>query len=86
MSDWANVTRPIPVPNEWTKPFWDAARREVLDRLLLLNHERHEQEVKAGLFEAKGAKGKGAKAKKGKSVVNDGKVVSDGGLEQGALF
>jgi hypothetical protein len=65
----------------------EAARREVLDRLLLLNHERHEQEVKAGLFEAKGAKGKGAKAKKGKSVVSDGKAgVSDGGLEQGALF
>jgi len=64
----------------------EAARREVLDRLLLLNHERHEEEVKAGLFEAKGAKGKGTKAKKGKSVVSDGKVVSDGGLEQGALF
>jgi uncharacterized OB-fold protein len=30
MSDWSNVTRPIPVPNEWTKPFWDAARRGVL--------------------------------------------------------
>ena len=56
----------------------------MLDRLLLLNHERHEEEVKAGLFEAKG---KGAKAKKGKSVVSDGKVgVSDGGLEQGSLF
>ncbi len=59
----------------------EAARREVLDRLLLLNHERHEQEVKAGLFEVKGAK-----AKKGKSIANDGKVVPDGGLEQGALF
>ena len=31
MSDWAKVTRPIPVPNEWTKPFWDAARRGVLE-------------------------------------------------------
>jgi len=30
MSDWSKVTRPIPVPNEWTKPFWDAARRGVL--------------------------------------------------------
>jgi uncharacterized OB-fold protein len=30
MSDWSKVTRPIPVPNEWTKPFWDAARRSVL--------------------------------------------------------
>jgi len=37
----------------------EAARREVLDRLLLLNHQRHEEEVKAGLFEKKGAKGKG---------------------------
>ena len=59
----------------------------MLDRLLLLNHERHEEEVKAGLFETKGTKGKGTKAKKGKSVVSDGKVgVSDGGLEQGSLF
>jgi hypothetical protein len=65
----------------------EAARREVLDRLLLLNHERHEEEVKAGLFEVKGDKGKRAKAKKGKSVVNDGKTgMADGGLEQGALF
>ena len=30
MSDWSKVTRPIPVPNEWTKPFWDAARQGVL--------------------------------------------------------
>ena len=26
MSDWSQVTRPIPVPNEWTRPFWDAAK------------------------------------------------------------
>ena len=65
----------------------EATRREVLDRLLLLKHERHEEEVKAGLFEVKGAKGKGTKAKKGKSVVSDGKAgTADGGLEQGALF
>ena len=31
MSDWSKVTRPIPVPNEWTKPFWDAAKRHVLE-------------------------------------------------------
>lgn len=30
MSDWSKVTRPIPVPNEWTRPFWEAAKREVL--------------------------------------------------------
>jgi hypothetical protein len=40
----------------------EAARREVMDRLLLLNHQRHEEEVRAGLFE------KGAKAKKAKEV------------------
>jgi hypothetical protein len=35
----------------------------------------------------KGAKGKGTKAKKGKSVMSDGKTgTADGGLEQGALF
>ena len=31
MSDWSKVTRPIPVPNEWTRPFWEAARRGVLE-------------------------------------------------------
>ena len=31
MSDWSNVTRPIPVPDQWTKPFWDAARRDALE-------------------------------------------------------
>ena len=30
MSDWTKVTRPIPVPNEWTKPFWDAAKNHEL--------------------------------------------------------
>ncbi|PLS79798.1 MAG: hypothetical protein CYG59_11360 [Chloroflexi bacterium] len=38
----------------------ELARREVLDRLLLLNHERYEQEVKDGLHE-KGAKKPAAK-------------------------
>ena len=31
MSDWTTVTRPVPVPNEWTKPFWEAAKRGVLE-------------------------------------------------------
>ncbi len=31
MSDWDDVIRPIPVPDEWTKPFWDAAKRESLE-------------------------------------------------------
>jgi len=26
MSDWSKVTRPVPVPNEWTRPFWEAAK------------------------------------------------------------
>jgi uncharacterized OB-fold protein len=30
MNDWSKVTRPIPVPNEWTKPFWEAAKQGVL--------------------------------------------------------
>ena len=34
----------------------EPARREVLSRLLKLNHERYEEEVKAGLHEKKGGK------------------------------
>ncbi len=34
------------------------ARKEVLKRLLQLNHEIHEQEVKAGLWDKKSKKGK----------------------------
>jgi uncharacterized OB-fold protein len=30
MSDWTEVVRPIPVPNEWTQPFWAAAKEHVL--------------------------------------------------------
>lgn len=29
-SDWSRVTRPIPVPNDRTRPFWDAAKEGVL--------------------------------------------------------
>src|ERR1051326_7020365 len=36
----------------------EAARREVLDRLLLLNHQRHEEEVQASLVKQKERKGK----------------------------
>jgi len=44
----------------------DAARREVLDRLLALNHERYAEEVRQGLHEPKGGKKKsGRKGKKG---------------------
>ncbi len=47
----------------------EAARREVLSRLLKLNHERYEEEVRQGLHEkktAKGAKKKGRKVKEEK--------------------
>ena len=30
MSDWSKVTRPSPVPNERTSPFWEAAKQNVL--------------------------------------------------------
>jgi hypothetical protein len=58
----------------------EAARREVLDRLLLLNHARHEQELRAGLLD-KGAKkkpkGKGEKSGKG-GKARDGNMSSSG--------
>ena len=43
MSDWSKVTRPIPVPNEWTKPFWDAAKQGVLalQRCQACKHFQH---------------------------------------------
>jgi uncharacterized OB-fold protein len=43
MSDWSKVTRPIPVPNEWTKPFWDAAKRAAveLQRCQSCGHFQH---------------------------------------------
>ena len=30
MNDWGKVSRPIPVPDEQTKPFWEAAKHGVL--------------------------------------------------------
>ena len=43
MSDWSKVTRPVPVPNEWTKPFWDAAKQGVLalQRCQACKHFQH---------------------------------------------
>ena len=43
MSDWSAVTRPIPVPNEWTKPFWEAAKRGAveLQRCQSCGHFQH---------------------------------------------
>ena len=64
----------------------ESARREVLGRLLELNHRRYEEEVKAGLHnkkKAKGGKKKKAKAKKsgGQQSVVSGKQASLPGLE-----
>jgi len=39
----------------------ESARREVLDRLLALNHQRHAEEVAAGLHDKKTNKAVGAK-------------------------
>jgi hypothetical protein len=60
-----------------------AARVHVLDKLLALNHYRHEQEVQQGLLSAKHSKGKGAAVAGG-----FGDVFDDGGLfrPEGALF
>src|SRR5262245_65339650 len=43
MSDWSKVTRPIPVPNELTRPFWDAAKQKVLalQRCQACKHFQH---------------------------------------------
>jgi hypothetical protein len=41
----------------------ESARHTVLDRLLQLNHQRYEEEVKAGLHEKGAKRGKGKKAK-----------------------
>jgi hypothetical protein len=57
----------------------EAARREVLDRLLALNHERYAEEVAAGLHD----KGKG-KAKRGTG--RKGKKGTSGDAEQGELL
>jgi hypothetical protein len=71
----------------------EAARSEVLDRLLLLNHQRHEEEDRTGSFEQKGAKGKGVVKEVGGSEMyrvgtGESKVepMGNGDVEQGALF
>ena len=50
----------------------EPARREILDRLLALNHERYAEEVKAGLHD-KGAKKKGKRGK-AKSAEPEGEL------------
>lgn len=53
------------------------ARKEVLKRLLQLNHERYAEEVAAGLHDKKGAK-KEKKAVKGKAGNNTGELFGEG--------
>jgi len=71
----------------------EMARREVLDRLLLLNHERHAEEVAAGLVDENGKplkkKTLGAKEPgKGRGRVVEAAPVTppEDGLAQGSLF
>ena len=61
----------------------EVARCEVLDRLLRLNHERHEEEVKAGLFE-KGAKK--SKKKRKENVTGTSSEVIESITHQETLF
>jgi len=63
----------------------EAARREVLDRLLLLNHQRHEEEAKAGLFDGKGSKGKRNVKRVVKEVGGSGMYRLSGAEETGGV-
>ena len=60
----------------------EEARREVLGRLLKLNHERYEEEVAQGLHEKGAKKGKG---KRGGKNNGDGENTHVGRGEQGEL-
>ncbi len=60
----------------------ETARREVLDRLLELNHQRYAEEVAQGLHDKKKAKGKGKKAA---SKTKPSKADSEEPM-QGSLF
>jgi hypothetical protein len=50
------------------------ARREVLDRLLQLNHDRYAEEVKQGLHDKKKGKGKTAKKQKAEDKPQDEQI------------
>jgi len=52
----------------------ETARREVLDRLLLLNHERYAEEVAQGLHDKGKKKGKTNKKTPKKEVSSDGQL------------
>lgn len=62
----------------------DSARREVLGRLLALNHSRYEEEVKAGLHAR--AKGKAKAEAKSQGSEEVGVKGSEGDVVQGRLF
>lgn len=62
----------------------ETARREVLDRLLELNHQRYAEEVAQGLHDKKKAKGKGQKKTKGKKAGAISEPPPD--TVQGSLF
>jgi hypothetical protein len=67
----------------------EEARREVLDRLLRLNHERYAEEVALGLHEKEAKGAKGSRKGKGSNSLgseNGKKGMSDEGVEQRALF
>jgi CRISPR/Cas system endoribonuclease Cas6 (RAMP superfamily) len=53
----------------------DPARRTVLDRLLALNHQRHEEEVKAGLHEKKKSKARSPKSKVRSGATAQGELI-----------
>ena len=59
----------------------ESARRTVLDRLLALNHQRYEEEVRAGLHE-KNAKGKGIDQRGRKKAVEKDARDTQSGLFQ----
>jgi hypothetical protein len=64
-------------------------RREILQRLLALNHERHKEEVAAGLVNANGKplkkKNKKGKINNGDSIVSEPFSLFDA-AERGELF
>ena len=62
----------------------ETARREVLDRLLELNHQRCAEEIAQGLHDKKKAKGRGQKKAKGKKAGAISEPPPD--TVQGSLF
>ncbi len=63
----------------------EAAQREVLDRLLLLNHERHAEEVALGLHE-KGAKNGKSKGQKSARSMHDVKTRDEDTMQRELAF